>query len=84
MEIYKFFKYTWAPDELFFQTVLYNSPLLKDIENRSLWYIDWRTNGPPKTLSLEDISPLRQTDALFARKFDCKINNIINEIGIEK
>lgn len=68
--IYDFFRYTWAPDELFFQTVLYNSPLASSIENESLWYINWRTNGSPKVLTLEDFDALSNSPALFARKFE--------------
>lgn len=69
-EICNFFKYTWAPDELFFQTILYNSPVAGDIEPKPLWYIDWSANGPPKTLSADDIDAILQSEALFARKFD--------------
>lgn len=70
MRILRFFKYTWAPDELFFHTILYNSPLKKTLVNRSLWYIDWNTNGSPKTLTLDDYDRIVRSDALFARKFD--------------
>jgi len=69
-EVHNFFKYTWAPDELFFQTIMYNSPLSKDIKPFSLWYIDWNTNGPSKTLDSDDIDALIQSKALLARKFD--------------
>ena len=69
-QVLNFFKYTWAPDELLFQTILYGSPLVKDIKSLSLWYIDWNTNGPPKTLDSDDIDTLLQSKALLARKFD--------------
>lgn len=78
VKLVKFFRYTWAPDELFFQTLLYNSPLKHTIENQSLWYIDWNTNGPPKTLRTEDYEFLVKSDKLFARKFD------INDNGSKK
>ena len=65
-----FFKYAWAPDELFFHTILYNSPLAKDIKPLSLWHIDWSANGPPKILDLIDLNALLQSEALLARKFD--------------
>ena len=69
-KVYNFFKYTWAPDELFFQTILYSSPNAENIELLSQWYIDWSANGPPKTLDSDDIDNLLQTEALLARKFD--------------
>lgn len=73
-----FFNYTWAPDELIFQTILYNSLLDKDIKPLSLWYIDWNTNGPPKTLDIHDMDALLRSEALLARKFD--INKSLNLI----
>jgi hypothetical protein len=68
-KVLDYFKYTWAPDELFFQTILYNSSQIKHIENTSLWYIDWSANGPPRTLTANDTEKIQQSDALFARKF---------------
>ena len=73
-EIIRFFKYTWAPDELFFQTILYNSHLRNTLVDRSLWYIDWNTKGPPKTLTLDDYKNIMSEKALFARKFDLNIS----------
>jgi hypothetical protein len=68
--IKKSFKYAWAPDELFFHSILYNSPIKNMCMHKSLWYIDWNTNGPPKTLSANDYNKIIASDALFARKFD--------------
>jgi hypothetical protein len=39
--IERFFKFTWSPDEIIFQTLLFNSPYQKDIINDNLRYIDW-------------------------------------------
>lgn len=68
-KVLNFFKYTYAPDELFFQTILYSAPISMNIKPFSLWYIDWRTKGPPKTLDSNDIDTLLQSEALMARKF---------------
>ncbi|HEV2647169.1 MAG TPA: beta-1,6-N-acetylglucosaminyltransferase [Acidobacteriaceae bacterium] len=40
------------------------------INRHALHYIDWTTANPhlPKTLELEDLNPLLESDALFARK----------------
>jgi Core-2/I-Branching enzyme len=67
-----FMKYTFLPDEIFFQTLLLNSPLRPTIVNDDLRYIDWEKANPtpPATLMVEDFENLRQSSALYARKFD--------------
>ena len=40
----KFFEKTWAPDEIFFQTVLANSPFAPQMR-RKLTYADWSMGG---------------------------------------
>lgn len=76
-----FFKYAWAPDELFFHTILYTSPLAGKIKSISLWYIDWSANGPPKTLDCDDFNVLIESKALLARKFDLvKSLNLIHKL----
>ncbi len=71
----RFFKFTWAPDEMVFQTLLYNSPFKKDIVNDHLRYIDWSEGKKnPKTFTMKDIEPLLQSDKFFARKFDANVD----------
>jgi Core-2/I-Branching enzyme len=67
-----FMKHTFLPDEMFFQTLLLNSPLRSTIVNNDLRYIDWEKANPtpPATLMVEDFESLRQSSALYARKFD--------------
>lgn len=66
-----FFKLSWAPDEMIFQTILYNSPFKNNIVNNNLRYIDWSQGGAsPKLLRMEDADALRASDKLFARKFN--------------
>ncbi|MCF0055786.1 beta-1,6-N-acetylglucosaminyltransferase [Dyadobacter sp. CY356] len=68
-----FFRLTWAPDEMIFQTILYNSDFRTKISNNNLRYIDWAEGkASPKTLSMEDADKLIQSGSLFARKFDLK------------
>jgi hypothetical protein len=67
----KFFENVFIPDEIFFQTVLVNSPLKNKIINASLTYDDWSTNAAhPKTLCIEDFEKLISSGKLYARKFD--------------
>lgn len=65
------FKTTAWPDELYFQTVLLNSPYKEDIINEMLRYID-RKKGPwlPRVLDMSDLNELSWSNKLFARKFD--------------
>ncbi len=65
------FKYTHCADEIFFQTVLLNSPLAHTCENKILRYFNW-SKGPeyPRTLRKDDLEDILRSDAMFARKFD--------------
>jgi len=69
--IVRFFKLSWAPDELFFQTILYNSPHRDKMVNDNLRYIDWSEGkASPKTLSTEDLPRLIESGKLYARKLN--------------
>ena len=70
-KLVRFFKLTWAPDEIIFQTILYNSAFRDSLVNNNLRYIDWSEGkASPKTLTEQDLPKLVQSDALFARKFN--------------
>jgi hypothetical protein len=64
-----------VPDEIFFQTILMNSPHAENIINDDLRYLDWkdRNSGSPAVLSKTDLSNLLVSQKLFARKFDVKV-----------
>ncbi len=72
------FRYSHAADELFFHTLLGDSPFAGHNANYSLVYADWSHPGAhPKTLSTSDLSQLSVLKSrgggnspLFARKFD--------------
>jgi hypothetical protein len=69
----RFFRHVGVPDELFFQTVLVNSPLRETIENENLRFVDWSpgpAHGHPKILTTGDLEALVESPKLFARKFD--------------
>lgn len=70
-EFRHFFKYACIADELFFQTILLNSPYKQQVNNNNLRMIDWKS-GPhyPKVFNMEDLQKLESTTSLFARKFD--------------
>lgn len=67
----RFFKYSWGADELFFQTLLYNSPYKDKMVNDNLLYTDWSNGGAnPKMLTIDDKSKLMASGKFLARKFD--------------
>lgn len=69
--VVKFFKLTWAPDEIIFQTILYNSPFRTSLVNDNLRYIDWsKGQASPKVLTEDDLERMEASGKLFARKFD--------------
>lgn len=67
----RFFSRTWVSDEIFFQTLLLNSPLRDKIVDDSLRYVEWHRPGKkPDILGKDDFNALRSSSKLFARKFD--------------
>lgn len=77
-EIERFFKLSWAPDEIIFHTILYNSDYREHIINDDLTYMDWTKGGAsPKVLGMDDKTTLQQSEALFARKFDVDVDKNI-------
>jgi len=76
--IVKFFKLTWAPDELFFQTILYNSPHKDSMVNDNLRYIDWgEKKASPKTFTVADMPVLTASGKLYARKFSERVDKAV-------
>jgi len=83
-ELIRFFRTTFCSDELFFQTMIMNSPF-RDQVVPYLRYIDW-TNSPdgksPKVLSDSDYEAIKASGALFCRKTDpVKSLKLINHIA---
>ena len=69
--VVSFFKHTWAPDEMIFQTILYNSDFRDTLVNNNLRYIEWQEGkASPETFREKDLEKLLASNALFARKFD--------------
>jgi len=73
----EYFRYVFAPDEMFFQTVLMNSPLRGSVVNHPLHYTKWdaaKSYAHPVTLTASDLPSVLSSGALFARKFDPAID----------
>ena len=84
-EIFKRFNHTLCPDEIFLQTLLWNSkfkdqifnPTLPDVG--SLRLIDWE-RGKPYVWREEDWHELENSPLFFARKFSSKYSLIVQRI----
>ncbi len=69
-------KHTFCAEELYFQTVIMNSEYAKNVSNNNLRYIDWnpsrvgKDSTSPAILDLNDLEKIKNSNMLFARKFD--------------
>lgn len=87
-DIRPYFRYSKCGDELFFQTLLQNSPFLEkravqtyNDDRATMRLIDWdRGNGSsPYIFRSEDYEDLAASNMLFARKFDEQVDAAIIE-----
>ena len=74
-EYVRFFEHVFVPDELFFQTIVMNSPLRDSVENDNLRYLDWSREPAPAVLGRDDLPALLSSSKLYARKFDETIDS---------
>lgn len=96
--IEKMFKYTLCCDEVFVQTIAFNSHFrerLYEFDNRSgsenMRYIRWTGGDSPKTLDINDYKEIKDSGLLFARKFSIDspeqkllVNKVIKELNFKK
>jgi hypothetical protein len=76
----RFFEHVLHPDEIFFHTILMNSPLRETIVDDHLRYIDWSRDPGPATLGVSDLDELVRSSRLFARKFDVTVDETILDL----
>lgn len=81
-KILGFFKRAFAPEEMFFQTIIMNSPLKNEVVNKDEWYIDWSRarEGHPPILTKADLPLLLASEKLFARKFDVTVDSEVLDL----
>lgn len=85
--IKKYFSKSYCADEVFIQTLVYNSEFYKNVYskkdndyNGSKRLIDWN-RGMPYTFKEEDFDEIINSDRFFARKFNTDIDkNIIDKV----
>jgi hypothetical protein len=72
----RFFHTVLCPDEMFFQTLVMNSPFRDAVLPHNFRYIQWPEQGArnPKVLDEADFERLRASDAHFCRKLDSKLS----------
>lgn len=81
----KTFEHTFCPDELFIQTVCYNSPYMNKIKNQNSEYesnmrfIKW-INGELVPIEEADLPDLQSSDRWFARKFSSSKKGLIEKV----
>lgn len=84
--IRKTFRHTYIPDESVFQTLCWNSPFrdrifcLSDDRAGSLRLVGWRPDGTLADWSARDFEVLKESPALFARKFNLKDRDFLNRV----
>ncbi len=80
-DIVRKFNFTYCADEIFFQTILLNSPFAESCVNHSLRYMDWGEDASrPRVLVESDLALLAEqgrNKCLFARKFDSCVDDQI-------
>jgi hypothetical protein len=85
-EFKKALKYTFAPEEIFFQTILMQSPFKNDLVNDNLVYIDWefRNGNRPAHLDISDLEKLNNSHKLFVRKIISPVSDELKNELIKK
>lgn len=89
-EVMRTYSHTFCPDEIFVQTLCWNSPFRDRIYDRNeegrgcLRMIGWKDNRLEEWQE-RDFEMLMSSDALFARKFSGRyigvVDRILNEVG---
>lgn len=75
----KRFKCTFCSEEMFFHTLILNSPLKGNVINNNLRFIVWeeRNGNIPANLDETDLGAIKSSEALFARKFDYPVSELL-------
>ncbi|MEO1144094.1 MAG: beta-1,6-N-acetylglucosaminyltransferase [Cyanobacteria bacterium J06638_22] len=80
----RFLYYVQAPDELYFQNVLQDSPLAGTTADRNRTFVKWSgIGGSPNTLTMVDHESIIDSRMFFARKFDCDVDMRLVQLVVE-
>ncbi|MDD4822374.1 MAG: glycosyltransferase [Bacteroidales bacterium] len=74
--LYRRFRYTFACEEVYIQTLLHYSPFKSKMENDNLRFIVWkyRNDNYPANLDETDLSAINCSRTLFARKIEYPVS----------
>ena len=74
----RFMQFTWGSDEFIFQTLVMNSVFKTRVVNNNLLYLEREKGAPhPNILTSSHLGLMRQSDKLFARKFDLATDALV-------
>lgn len=72
--------HTLAPDEVFFQSILLGTDFAgeHEIVNDTLRFMRWpEEESHPRVLTMSDLPAMRESEALFGRKFDAAVDEAV-------
>lgn len=76
----RYHTHTLAPDEVFFQSILLGTDFAAEHEivNDTLRFMHWPDKeSHPRVLTIDDLSAMRESEALFGRKFDAAVDEAV-------
>ena len=85
--VYESFNHTYCPDELFIQTLCWNSTFKERVHSMTnefegcKRYIKW-VDGKLLSFTLKDVNKMIDSDRWFARKFDAKNKDVLTAIKV--
>jgi hypothetical protein len=85
---YDFHKNTFAPDEIFFHSIVFSN--IHKLQNNevadTITYVDWSVpnSTSPRTFTAENLPALQQSHRIYARKFDTDVDAEIFDLVDEK
>lgn len=78
----RYHEHTLAPDEIFFQSILAGTGFAEraEVVDDSLRFMRWPADeSHPRVLGVDDLPAMRESGALFARKFDPAVDAAVLE-----
>lgn len=69
-EFIDYYRQAVIPDEMFFHTILGNSPFKVESGENNVTYMKWNGGPNPAVLTARDLDQTKDSQYLFARKFD--------------
>ncbi|SDE25933.1 Core-2/I-Branching enzyme [Paracoccus isoporae] len=81
-DVMRFFRTTWIPDEIFFQTLVRHLVPRREIRSRTLTYLIFTDYGMPVVFHNDHYEMLLRQDYLFARKISPEAQELKSRLGV--